>query len=168
MIHVYTGNGKGKTTSALGLILRSLGHNHKVCLIQFMKGDWKYGEINMLKSLPNIDIYKFGTLELVDPNSPDEIDFQEAEAGYRKAKDVLFSHKYHLVILDEINVAVYMKLLPLNKQLELCQLAKSTELVMTGRYAHQSVIDQADLVTEMKLIKHYFDQGITSREGIEF
>lgn len=168
MVHIYTGNGKGKSTSALGLIIRALGHNKQVCLIQFMKGDWNYGEIISLKKLSGIEIHKFGTLELVDPGNPSEIDFSEAEAGWRKAKEILGSGKFDLVVLDEINVTVFMKLLPESKQLELFDLAGKTELVMTGRYATEKVIKRADLVTEMKLIKHYYDQGLESREGIEF
>jgi len=89
MIHVYTGNGKGKTTSALGLIIRALGHNWKICLIQFLKGDWKYGELNILQKFAGIDIFKYGTLDFVDPSSLRKIDYQEASAGYKKAVEIL-------------------------------------------------------------------------------
>lgn len=168
MIHVYTGNGKGKTTSSLGLIVRSLGHDKKVCLIQFMKDDWGYGEIKFLREQKNIDIYKFGGKDFVDPDNPSQFDIDEAVAGWEKAKEVLETDKYDLVVLDEINVVVFMKLLPLEKQIELMHLNHDVELVMTGRYASDEVIANADLVTEMKLIKHYYNKGVKSRQGIEF
>ncbi|MCF7913299.1 MAG: cob(I)yrinic acid a,c-diamide adenosyltransferase [Candidatus Cloacimonetes bacterium] len=168
MVQIYTGNGKGKTTSSLGLILRALGHGWRVCLIQFMKNDWSYGEIISLSKFENLDIFKFGTKNLVDPKNPAEIDFKEADAGWQKAREVLKSAKYQLIVLDEINVAVFMKLLPLEKQLELCELAGTAELVMTGRYADEKVIARADLVTEMREVKHYYASGTPSREGIEF
>lgn len=168
MIHVYTGNGKGKTTSALGLIIRSLGHKKRVCLIQFMKDDWGYGEIKFLSEQENIDIFKFGGKDFVDPQNPAQWDIDEAVSGWTKAKEVLNSKKYDLIVLDEINVAVFMKLLPVEKQLELMTIDEKAELVMTGRYADDKVIEKADLVTEMKMIKHYFDKGIDSRQGIEF
>jgi len=168
MVQIYTGNGKGKTTSSLGLIVRALGHGWRICLIQFMKKDWSYGEIATLSKFENLDIYKFGTKDFVDPNNPAEIDFQEAEAGWQKAEEVLKSGKYQLVVLDEINVAVFMKLLTVEKQMRLCELAGEAELVMTGRYADEKIIEQADLVTEMREVKHYYASGTPSREGIEF
>jgi cob(I)alamin adenosyltransferase len=168
MVQIYTGNGKGKTTSSLGLIVRALGHGWRICLIQFMKNDWSYGEISTLSKFENLDIYKFGTKDFVDPGNPAEIDFQEAEAGCQKAEEVLKSGKYQLVVLDEINVAVFMKLLSVEKQMNLCELAGEAELVMTGRYADEKIIEQADLVTEMREVKHYYASGTPSREGIEF
>ncbi|HHE37412.1 MAG TPA: cob(I)yrinic acid a,c-diamide adenosyltransferase [Candidatus Cloacimonetes bacterium] len=168
MIHIYTGNGKGKTTASLGLIIRALGNKKKVCLIQFMKKNYVYGEIKFLEKQQNIDIFQFGTDQLIDPNNPDEIDFIEAEAGYEKAKEVLKSGKYDLIVIDEINVAVEWKLLPLEKQLELLNIKTDAEVVMTGRYAREEVIDKADLVTEMKEVKHYFSKGVQARKGVEF
>ncbi|MCK4654602.1 MAG: cob(I)yrinic acid a,c-diamide adenosyltransferase [Candidatus Cloacimonetes bacterium] len=168
MIHIYTGNGKGKTTAALGLIIRALGNGKRVCLIQFMKKNFVYGEIKFLENQPGIDIFQFGTNQLIDPNNPDEIDFKEAELGYKKAEEVLKLNKYDLVVIDEINVAVKWKLLPLEKQLELMDTKTDAEVVMTGRCSHQKVIKKADLVTEMKEVKHYFNNGAQAREGVEF
>ncbi|MCK4312059.1 MAG: cob(I)yrinic acid a,c-diamide adenosyltransferase [Candidatus Cloacimonetes bacterium] len=168
MIHIYTGNGKGKTTAALGLIIRTLGNGKQVCLIQFMKKNFVYGEIKFLENKPGIDIFQFGTDQLVDPNNPDEIDFEEAKLGAEKAEEVLKSNKYDLIVIDEINVAVKWKLLPLEKQLELLDIKTDAEVIMTGRYAHVKVIEKADLVTEMLEIKHYFNEGIQARKGIEF
>jgi len=168
MIQVYTGNGKGKTTASLGLISRSLGRGNKVCLIQFMKKNFKYGEISFLQKQDNIAIYQFGTPNLVDPNNPEEIDFSEAMKAHDKAIQVLKSKQYDLVVIDEINVAVAWKLLPLEKQMEIFNYRNECEIVMTGRYADKKVISEADLVTEMKEIKHYFNSGIPARKGVEF
>ncbi len=168
MIHIYTGNGKGKTTAALGLIIRALGNNKRVCLLQFMKKNFVYGEIKFLGKQNDIDVFQFGTDQLIDPNNPDEIDFEEAKAGYEKAKEVLNSNKYDLIVIDEINVAIKWKLLPLEKQLELMDIKTDAEVVMTGRYASSEVIKKADLVTEMLEIKHYYSEGVQARKGVEF
>ena len=168
MIHIYTGNGKGKTTAALGLIIRALGNGKRVCLIQFMKKNFVYGEIKFLEKQKNIDIFQFGTDQLIDPNHPDEIDFKEAELGYQKAKEILNSGKYDLIVIDEINVAIKWKLLPLEKQLELLDIKTDAEVVMTGRYASPEVVKKANLVTEMLEIKHYYSEGVQARKGVEF
>jgi cob(I)alamin adenosyltransferase len=168
MIQIYTGNGKGKTTASLGLIIRALGRNHKVCLIQFMKKNFEYGEIQFLSKQENLDIFQFGTDKLIDPKNPSEIDFSEAEKGYTKALECISSNKYDLIVIDEINVAVSWKLLPIEKQLEIFRLDTKSEIVMTGRYALPEIIEKADLVTEMKEIKHYYNIGINARKGIEF
>lgn len=168
MIHVYTGNGKGKTTAALGLISRALGRNFKVCLIQFMKKNYEYGEISFFSKQDNIDIFQFGTDKLVDPNNPDKIDFDEAELGFQKSKEILQSNKYDLVIIDEINVAVAWNLLSLKKQLSLLKIKTKSEIVMTGRKAEAELIAVADLVTEMCEIKHYYQQNVSARKGIEY
>jgi len=168
MIHIYTGNGKGKTTAALGLIIRALGNDKRICLIQFMKKNFVYGEIKFLEKQNNIDVFQFGTDQLIDPNNPDEIDFKEAELGYKKAKEILNSGKYDLIVIDEINVAIKWKLLLLEKQLELMDIKTDAEVVMTGRYASPEVVKKANLVTEMLEIKHYFTEGVQAREGVEF
>jgi len=168
MIQVYTGNGKGKTTASLGLISRALGRGKKVCLIQFMKKKYDYGEIRFLEKQENIDIFQFGTQYLVDPNNPSEIDYSEADKAHRKCIEVLESRHYDLVVIDEINVAVAWNLLSLKNQMEIFRYKDCCEIVMTGRYADEKVIKQADLVTEMKEIKHYFNSGIPARKGVEY
>ncbi len=168
MIHIYTGNGKGKTTASLGLILRALGRDKKVCLIQFMKKNYEYGEIRFLQKCEKIDIFQFGTDKLIDPDNPAEIDFKEAELAVEKAESVIKSGNYDLVVIDEINVAVSWKLIPLDKQLALMDIKTESELVMTGRYVSDEAIEKADLVTEMKEIKHYYTQNIPARIGIEY
>ena len=168
MIQIYTGNGKGKTTASLGLIVRALGRDKKVCLIQFMKKNYEYGEIQFLSKQQNIDIYQFGTDKLIDPQNPSDIDYKEAELAYNKAKEVILSQKYDLIVIDEINIAVSWNLLPLEKQLELMDIKTDSEIVMTGRYADKRVVMKADLVTEMLEIKHYYQKGVNARIGIEY
>lgn len=168
MIQIYTGNGKGKTTSALGLIMRALGHNMKICLIQFMKNNWEYGEIKFLSKQKNVDIYKFGSDHFVDMQNPAAIDYKEAENACRKAHAIISADKYDIVVLDEINVAVYMKLIDLSAQLELMDIGTGSEIIMTGRHAAEEVIKKADLVSEIVEVKHYYNRGTASRKGIEF
>ena len=168
MIHIYTGNGKGKTTAALGLATRTLGNGGKVCLIQFMKGNRTYSEIRFFSKLQNIDIYQYGTNKFVDPDHPEPIDIKEAQKARDKSYDAILSHTYDLIILDEINNAVRSKLISLKDQLKIFEISGSTEVIMTGRNAADIVMKKADLVTEMKEIKHYYSQGISARKGIEF
>jgi len=168
MLHIYTGNGKGKTTAALGLICRSLGRGKKVCLIQFMKKNYEYGEIEFLQKQENITIIQTGTDQLVNPENPDQIDFDEAQIGYKAAKEAILSNKYDLIVIDEINVAVEWKLLEKEKQLELMEMPTQAEIIMTGRYASEEAILKANLVTEMREVKHYYNQGMEARKGVEF
>jgi len=168
MIQIYTGNGKGKTTAALGLIVRALGQEKNVCLIQFMKKNFEFGEIKFLSKQERLDIFQFGTAQLVNPESPAKIDYDEAEKAYAKCKEVIASEKYDIIVIDEINVAVNWKLLPLEKQIELMEMDTDAEIIMTGRYAKNEVLHRASLVTEMKEIKHYYVLGVEARKGIEF
>ncbi len=168
MLQIYTGNGKGKTTSALGLAIRALGHKNKVCLIQFMKKNYGYGEIKFLKKINNIDVFQYGTPEFVDIDNPKQIDLTEAENALGKANEVLESRKYDIVILDEINVALDFNLISLNSVLDLIKYKDDTELIFTGRNADAKLIEKADLVTDMKEVKHYYQKGIQARKGIEF
>ncbi len=169
MLHIYTGNGKGKTTASLGLATRFLGHNKKVCVIQFMKKNIEYGEITFFKTVPNIDIIQFGTPDFVDKKNPKKIDLDEAVKGFQKAKEVILSKKYDLVILDELNVALNFDLVSLEEVLPFIKEHKDNlEIVITGRYAPEELLEIADLITEMKEIKHYFANGISAREGAEY
>jgi cob(I)alamin adenosyltransferase len=168
LVQVYTGDGKGKTTAALGLALRAVGHGLRVCLIQFMKGDPAYGELKAIKDLPNIVVRQFGRDQFVDRQHPDPADIHLAQEGLAHAREVVASGNYDLVILDEINVALDFKLIGIPDALDLiAQRPAGTELVFTGRHAPAEIIRAADLVTEMKEVKHYFRQGRMSRDGIE-
>jgi|SRR5690554_4110505 cob(I)alamin adenosyltransferase len=168
MIQVYTGDGKGKTTAALGLIIRMLGYGKKVCLLQFMKKNVEYGEIRFLSECEGIDIFQYGTDKLIEPGKPKEIDLEEASKAIDHTREIIASNKYDLIVLDEINVAVAWGLLKLEEQLELFEIESRSEIIMTGRGAYPELVERADLVSEMKEIKHYYQKGIIARKGIEY
>ena len=167
MIQVYTGNGKGKTTAALGLALRASGAGLKVYIGQFVKGRC-YSEIKALKKIKNIRIEQFGRSCFIK-RTPEKKDFELAHAGLEKVKEIISKREFQVIILDEINIAVKLKLIPLDSLLKLIQSApRERELVLTGRYAHPQVIGLADLVSDIKEIKHYYHKGIRGRRGVEF
>lgn len=169
LVHVYTGDGKGKTTAALGLALRAVGHGLKVYMIQFMKGNINYGELTASKQIQNLTIKQFGRAEFVSKKNPKAIDISLAEEALSHAKEVLGNKKHDVVILDEINVAIEWKLISLNDVIRLLQQRpKNVELILTGRYARPKIIAIADLVTEMKEIKHPYQKGIEARKGIDY
>lgn len=168
-VQVYTGDGKGKTTAALGLALRAIGCGLKVYIGQFLKGQM-YGELTSAKRLsPDIKIEQFGRKGFVHvTKDPDEEDVKRAKRGLKKCLDAMLSQKYNIIILDEINVAVYFNLLSEKEVLNfLSQKPENIELVLTGRYAPASFLKKADLVTVMKGKKHYYQKGVKAREGIE-
>ncbi|WP_291578271.1 cob(I)yrinic acid a,c-diamide adenosyltransferase [Clostridium sp. UBA6640] len=165
-IHVYTGNGKGKTTAAFGVALRTLFNGGKVYVGQFVK-DMKYSETNLEKHFSNITIEQFGDGCIIDRN-PSERDKNLAKAGLNKMKDILTSEEYDLVIFDEITIALYFKFLTIEEILEtLNHKDEKCEIIITGRYAPEELIAVADLVTEMKEVKHYYTKGVLSRKGID-
>lgn len=167
-VQIYTGNGKGKTTAALGLIVRALGNNWKVFLCQFMKGQ-NYGELSSLATFPNLTLRRFGTGRFVrSVENLQDADKQLAREGYEAAKTAVLSREYPLVVLDEIFVARRFGLVQTDEILFLIEnKPEEVELVLTGRHAPEEIIERADLVTEMKEIKHYFKQGVKARIGIE-
>ncbi len=169
IVIVITGNGKGKTTAAMGQALRALGHGFKVLVIQFMKGK-KYGEVLCAeKLLPNLRIIPCGLDSFVMKDNPAPVDIELARQGLKLAKEAIVSGEYQMVILDEINVALDFKLIPLEEVLDLIRnKPDSIDLVLTGRYAPQEIIDLADTVSEVKEIKHHYAKGIKERAGIEF
>jgi cob(I)alamin adenosyltransferase len=179
LVQVYTGDGKGKTTCALGAGLRAAGHGLEVLMISFMKAkiatrdedkDINYGEFRSTDLIPNFTIIPVGRETFVDKENPDPIDIEMAQDGLRLAQDAIRNKKCDVLILDEINVAVEWNLFSLNEQLELIRTKPDgMELIMTGRYAQQEVLDAADLVTEMKEVKHYYEgNGLQARKGFEF
>jgi len=169
MIQVYTGTGKGKTTAALGLAMRALGHGLTVYIIQFMKGNIRYGELETARQLsPNVVIKQMGRKTFVNRDNPDKIDIELAQKAFELAREVITSGEYDIVVLDEINVAVDYGLISLETLLDLLDSRPPhVELILTGRDARKEVIERADLVTEMVEGKHYYGEGIHSREGIE-
>lgn len=169
LIQVYTGNGKGKTTAALGLALRAAGHGLRVYIIQFMKGWPHYGELVSVQHLPNVTLRQFGRPDFVDRVHPDPEDIRLAGAALQHARQVLVSGNYDVVILDEVNVALDYRLIGLDDLLSLLEAKpEHVELVLTGRGAHPQIIQRADLVTEMLAIKHPYDAGTLGRRGIEY
>jgi cob(I)alamin adenosyltransferase len=169
MIHVYTGEGKGKTTAAFGLALRALGTGRKVVVVQFLKGRKDVGEYKLGNKLQGMEVHQFGRPDFVDPLKPLPIDFELAQEGLKFARKCMEANPPDLLILDEINVALKFGLLKLGDVLALMRKApKSMELVLTGRYAPKEVVEKADLVTEMKEVSHPFQEGVPAREGVEF
>ncbi len=170
LIIVHTGNGKGKTTAALGMVMRSLGHGYKVAIVQFIKGAWEPAEKNVLEQWSEqLEFYAMGegfTWETQDR----ERDIAAATKAWKKAQEFILNPEYKLVLLDEINIALKLDYLNIGDILEtLNQKPADTHVILTGRGAKPELIEQADLVTEMKLIKHPFkEQGIKAQAGIEY
>ena len=172
LVIVYTGGGKGKTSAALGLVLRAVGYNHKVCMVQFVKGSWHYGELDSAKRLaPEFEMITAGKgfVGILDDKSPREEHVKAANDTLAISKEKIMSGKFDVVILDEINYAVQLELLKLDDVINLIK-SKPAELdlVLTGNHASEEVIELADLVTEMKEIKHPFKSGIKAKKGIDF
>ena len=169
---VYTGKGKGKTTAALGISLRATGYKKKICMIQFIKGSWHYGEMESSKRLePEFEMVAIGKgfVGIIDDKSPKEDHQEIAKEAIRISNEKIQSGKYDIVILDEINYAVNLNLISLDDVLDLIKSKpENVDLVLTGNYAKEEVIEAADLVTEMKEIKHPFQKGIKAKEGIDF
>jgi len=168
-VQVYTGEGKGKTTASLGLALRAVGHDFKVCILQFMKGSTVYGELEAARRLsPWLTIKQVGRKNFVARDTPSADDVAAAEAGFAEAQQVVTSGDFDLVILDELNCIADFGLVPIS---DICALIASrpahVELVLTGRNAPEEIVAMADLVTEMREVKHYFHAGQVARKGIE-
>lgn len=169
---VYTGKGKGKTTAALGIALRVTGYKKKICMIQFIKGSWHYGEMESSKLLePEFEMVAIGKgfVGIIDDKSPKEDHQKVAKEAIKISNEKIQSGKYDIIILDEINYAVNLNLISLEDVLELIKSKpENVDLVLTGNYAKEEVIEAADLVTEMREIKHPFQKGIKAKEGIDF
>jgi cob(I)alamin adenosyltransferase len=172
LVIVYTGKGKGKTTSALGIVLRAVGHGYKVGMIQFIKGEWYYGELTSSKRLePEFEMIAAGKgfVGIIDDDHPIEDHQKAARDAVVLAKEKISSGVYDVIILDEVNYAVKLNLVSQNDLLDLIKSKpERTSLVLTGNYATESVIAVADLVTEMKEIKHPYQKGIKAKKGIDF
>jgi cob(I)alamin adenosyltransferase len=168
-VQIYTGNGKGKSTAAIGQAVRAAGFGLKTYIAQFMK-EYPYNELNSLKSLSEwITIEQFGGDDFVYKKElPGKEELEKIRQGLQSAKDKMLSGKYSLIILDEAIVAIYFKLFQTEDLIEFIkQKPESVELILTGRYCPEELINLADLVTEMQEVKHYYQKGISSRKGIE-
>jgi cob(I)alamin adenosyltransferase len=169
MVYVYTGEGEGKTTNALGLALRAVGHGYRVIIIQFMKGRKYIGEYKVKERLaPEYEIHQFGREEFIDFRNPMPLDYELAEKGLEFAKKAL-RRKPRILVLDEINLAAHFGILKTEDILKLLEdIPEETTVVLTGRRAPEKLVERADLVTEMKFIKHPFEKNVFAREGVEF
>ena len=167
-IQVYTGNGKGKTTAALGLAMRAAGAGKKVFIAQFVKG-MHYSELDLIKKhLPMIEIRQYGRKCFINEN-PVQEDIDAARTGLEEVADIISSKKYNVIILDEATIALHFNLFPLEYLLTILRnKPDQTEIVITGRYASPELEDMADLVTEMREVKHYYQSGVEARKGIEY
>ncbi|MBW1738553.1 MAG: cob(I)yrinic acid a,c-diamide adenosyltransferase [Deltaproteobacteria bacterium] len=166
-VQVYTGDGKGKTTAAFGLALRAAGAGLKVFIGQFLKGQ-HYSELDSIARFSDVITLKQLGSDCLIRKHPEPEDVRAARDGLETVKEVLASGEYSVVILDEANVAVHYGLFPVEELLELIDSkTEDVELIITGRYAHNKILRKADLVTEMKNIKHYYDKGVMARRGIE-
>jgi cob(I)alamin adenosyltransferase len=169
LIQVYTGNGKGKTTAALGLAVRAWGQGLRVVIIQFMKAGDEYGEISALKKLSGIDLFQFGGDQLIVKGKHTQEDVRLAKKGLHKARESLTGKKYDMVILDEVNIAAYFGIVSPEEVMDVVRTRTSgVEVIMTGRNAPKLFIEEADLVTEMRMVKHPYDAGMMARAGIEY
>jgi len=169
LTQVYTGDGKGKTSAAFGLALRAVGRSLKVYVIQFIKGGFDYGELYIVKRLPNLKLEAFGRGRFVTEVPPTKEDVKLAKEALALAREVVSGGEYDVVILDEINVALSLKLIGVDEVTDLIRdKPDHVELVLTGRDAPPEVVELADLVTEMREIKHPYTKGTPPRKGIEY
>lgn len=168
LVQVYTGNGKGKTSASFGLALRAVGRGLKVYVIQFIKGGFDYGELYVVDKLPGLTLEAFGRGKFVSEEKPDMVDIDLARQALAKAQEIM-KGDVDVLILDEINVAVNLKLIDIKEVLELIRKKpEHMELVLTGRKAPVEIVQAADLVTEMIEIKHPYNSGFKARKGIEY
>lgn len=171
LVLINTGDGKGKTTAAIGTAVRHAGYGRKVLFLQFIKGTWHYGELDALQLIPQITLERsgMGFYKILDDKYPEEVHRQAAAAGLVRAREAVRSGEYSLVVLDEIIYAIDEKLLELADVLEvLAGRREDVSVILTGRHCPQALIDVADTVTEMREIKHPFQQGVLALKGIDY
>lgn len=168
MLQVYTGTGKGKTTAALGVAFRGAGYELKTMMFSFLKDDPNYGEARAASLLPGFTLKQVGRDEFVNFYDPDPIDLQMVRDGWELAKQAIANREADIFILDELNIVLATKMLPTEEVVEfVAQHKNDVEIILTGRGAPVEIMNIADLVTDMKEIKHYFSQNVTSRNGID-
>ena len=173
-IQVYTGNGKGKTTASLGLAMRALGREWKVLIIMFTKGGDNYGELNSFMNLSpkisqNLKIVQAGLDRIVYKNNENENDHKAIKDGWELAKKAIKNNEYQLIIMDEANIAIDLGILDVDEVVDVLKhKPEEMEIVLTGRNAHEKIVDIAHLVSKIEPVKHYWDTGIVARKGIEY
>jgi cob(I)alamin adenosyltransferase len=169
LVQVYTGNGKGKSSASFGLALRAVGRGLKVYIVQFIKGGFDYGELYVVDKLPGLTLRAFGTGRFISEKRPEKVDVDLAKQAFETARDAVMKEEADIVVMDEINVALNLKLISVGEVLELISKKPDhVELVLTGRNAPREIIQAADLVTEMIEIKHPYSSGLKARKGIEY
>jgi len=169
LVQVFTGDGKGKTTAALGTAVRALGHGLRVYFVSFLKGARPSGEWNTLSKLPGIDFERFGAEGFIGPRDITPRDREEAAKALDAARRALVSGKYNLVVMDEVNVAVAFGLVSPDELISVIrEKPEDVELILTGRKAEPEIIELADLVTECVAVKHPYKEGVAARRGIEY
>lgn len=169
LVQIFTGEGKGKTSAALGVVLRALGHELRVCIVVFMKGDYPYSEWKFISRLPDVKLARFGFRTFTDPANVKPEEIEQAKQALSFARESMLSGNYDLVVLDEVNIAVAWKLVELDEVVRLIlDKPPKVELILTGRHADARLIELADLVTECLNIKHPYDKGIMARRGIDY
>jgi cob(I)alamin adenosyltransferase len=169
LVEVFTGEGRGKTSAALGIAIRAVGHGLRVHIVFFMKGEFPYGEQKTLAKLPNLTFDRFGFKTFVNPDDVKPSEKQQASKALEAARTAMLSSNYDVVVLDEVNVAVSWKLIDIEEVVKLIKdKPEKVELILTGRYAHPRIIELADLVTEMIKIKHPYDNGLLARRGMDY
>lgn len=173
-IQVYTGNGKGKTTASLGLAMRALGREWKVLIIMFTKGGNDYGELNSFRNLSpkisrNLKIVQAGLDRIVYKNNENEDDHKAIKDGWELAKKAIKNNEYQLIIMDEANIAIDLGILDVDEVVDVLKhKPEEMEIVLTGRNAHEKIVEIAHLVSKIEPVKHYWDTGIVARKGIEY
>jgi cob(I)alamin adenosyltransferase len=166
-VQVYTGDGKGKTTAALGLAMRAAGHGMRTYIGQFMKGQ-PYGELDALRDIPAITVEQYGDVRCIHREEVTPEHIAQAQRGLARAREAMLSDQYDIVVLDEVNVTIWFGLLTVEEVLAfLDERPDHVEVILTGRRAPQELIERADLVTEMREVKHYYQRGVPARQGIE-
>jgi len=172
IVIVYTGNGKGKTTASLGVALRAIGHGLRVCMVQFIKGEWHYGELNSIKKLePEFELIVAGKgfIGIIDDDHAFEEHVRAAKTALDIVEQKISLDTFDIIILDEINYALHLGVLQLADVMKILQnRPKHLSLILTGNHACEEIITLADLVTEMKEIKHPYKKGIKAKRGIDF
>jgi len=169
LVYIFTGDGKGKTSAAIGVVIRALGHGLRVYIVYFMKGDYPYGERRILSELSNVNFASFGSRNFIDPSNIKPEEKEQARQALAAAREAMLSGSYDLVVLDEVNLAVAWKLVELDEVVKLIEdKPQNVELILTGRQADTKLIKLADLVTEMLKIKHPYDKGVRARRGIDY
>ncbi len=169
LVQIFTGSGKGKTSAALGTVLRASGQGLRVFVVFFLKGKYPYGEFSTLTRLPNVEVASFGLRCFIKQSKVKPAEIEQAVLALAAAREAMLSGKYDIVVLDEVNIALWYKLIALDDVIRLIEeRPPEVELILTGRYAELRLIELADLVTEMVKLKHPYDKGIRARRGIEF